>query len=716
MGGGLSAFAQQSADTTTPSQLKEVFIKSWMRRDITALPEEQNGFLYSGKKSESVSMAGTNANVAVKTARQVFAKIPGVFVYDMDGSGNQINISTRGLDAHRSWEMNNRQNGTIINSDMYGYPASHYSAPAESFERIDVVRGAGALQYGAQFGGAVNYITKSADSAKAFGLEAINTMGSFGLMSSYTAVGGTHKKFSYYAYYHRRHSDGYRTNGESDATAQFVQMTYRANEKLSVKAEFGRSKYQYHIPGPLTDSMFKADPRQSTRSRNYFSPDIYVPSVTVDWKISPQTKLAVTALGVFGKRSSVQLDAFATVPDTLNRLTGLYRNRQVDIDGFNSRTLEGRLLHQYTVFGVHSKLAVGFAYFNNDLHRRQLGKGTTGTDYNLTVEGAFGRDLHFKTGNVALFAENVFQLSNRWSVSPGLRAEAGRSKMSGTINYYNVNPLPATFNHRFVLGGVSTQYSLNKDNTLYGGISQAYRPVIFKDIIPASTYEQIDKNLKDATGYNAEAGVRGKLARHLQYDVSVFSLLYKDRLGALVLQDGSGQAYVFRTNVGDSRTNGAEVFLQYKFPLTSTLYAGLFTSTSYMRARYINGRVATGNENKTIKGNKVESAPDWITRNGLEVLYRGLSTTILYSYTSSSFSDPLNTVTPTANGAKGPVPGYGLLDVNATVRINNIFTVRTGLSNIFNKQYFTKRPLFYPGPGVWPGDGRNGYVTLGVKI
>ena len=150
---------QNPADTIKPKELKEVMIKSWMRRDIGRLPDEGNGYLNSGKKTELITLSGTNANISLKTGRQLFSKVPGVFVYDMDGSGNQLNIATRSLDPHRSWEFNLRQNSVIINSDMYGYPASHYSAPMESFEKIEVVRGTGALQYGAQFGGLINYLT-----------------------------------------------------------------------------------------------------------------------------------------------------------------------------------------------------------------------------------------------------------------------------------------------------------------------------------------------------------------------------------------------------------------------------------------------------------------------------------------------------------------------------------------------------------------------------
>lgn len=248
------------------------------------------------------------------------------------------------------------------------------------------------------------------------------------------------------------------------------------------------------------------------------------------------------------------------------------------------------------------------------------------------------------------------------------------------------------------------------------GISQAYRPVIFKDIVPASTYEKIDKNLKDAFGYNIEAGIRGKIVKHLQYDINYFRVLYKNRLGTLVLQDNAGQSYTYKTNIGNSVTNGTEIFLQYKFPVTNNLLAGLFTSTAYMNAKYTTGQVSDGTTNKSIAGNKVEAVPNWISRNGIDVLYKGFSCTILNNYTSSTFSDALNTVIPPASGAKGFTPAYSVWDFNASLRTNSFFTFRAGVNNIFNKQYFTKRPTFYPGPGIWPSDGRNFYISLGFKL
>src|SRR5690606_33789123 len=186
-----------------------------------------------------------------KTPRQIFSRVPGVFVYDMDGSGNQVNISTRGLDPHRGWEFNIRRNDAITNSDMYGYPASHYSMPMEAVERIQLIRGTGSLQYGAQFGGMLNYITKTADTTKKVTLESINSVGSYGLLSTYNAVGGRIGKIDYYVYANRRISDGYRDNSRTEADAEAALITWRPSALLNFKFELSHSRYLYQLPGAL---------------------------------------------------------------------------------------------------------------------------------------------------------------------------------------------------------------------------------------------------------------------------------------------------------------------------------------------------------------------------------------------------------------------------------------------------------------------------------
>ncbi|GAB4489184.1 MAG: TonB-dependent receptor [Saprospiraceae bacterium] len=704
--------SQNISDTIS---LREIFITG-QSENISRLPQVQETFLLGSKKNEVISLENTDANVAEKTPRQIFAKVPGVFVYDMDGTGNQTNISTRGLDPHRGWEFNIRTDGIITNSDIYGYPASHFSLPFEAVARIELVRGTGALQYGAQFGGMLNYKLKQPDTTKTIGYETVNSIGSFGLLSTYNAIGGKVGKVQYYAYYSKRVSDGYRDNSESDYDGQGVVLKYRPSANFSVRAELLRSNYTYHIPGPLTDAMFKADPRQSTRSRNYFNPEIYIPSLTAEWQISPQTRLQWTASAVLGERSSVRNDNPATVPDTINAATLTYNPRAVDIDRFNSRTSELRLLQAYDFCGQKSFLVAGVQYFNNDLHRRFTpNAGSTGTDYDVRIDPTKGwlRDLHFKTQNIAFFAENKFQLTPQFSIAPGVRYEIGESKMTGTLAYYDPEDLPTTIKHNFPLFGVSAEYALSAGHNLYAGWSQAYRPVIFKDIIPGNAFERTDDDLKNAYGYNAEIGWRGT-AGGFKWDVSAFRLQYNNRLGSVSVDD-NGTLYVLRTNIGNSMTQGLEIFGEYGFRLAGRFRVSVFTSTAYFDAKYEDAQFRVGNENRNIDGNRVESVPEWISRNGLNIKYRDLSVSFLYSYTGETFADPLNTVEPSATGAVGLVPSYGLLDLNASCRLRNLL-FRLSVNNLTDKQYFTKRPSFYPGPGVWPSDGRSVVLTVGLKI
>jgi len=686
------------------------------RNAVERLPPILGVEIFSGRKTEVIELTSLDANVALKNPREIFAKVPGVFVYDMDGAGNQINISTRGLDPHRGWEFNIRKDGFITNSDMYGYPASHFSLPLEAVVRVDLVRGTGALQYGAQFGGMLNYETKRAGPEEGLSFESINSAGSFGMLSTYNAVAGRFGGTDFYAYYSKRVSDGYRDNSRTEAEYYGLTVNHALTDTIALTAGLAWSEYRVQLAGPLTDAMFHENPKQSTRARNYYSPDIYVPTLGVTWTPSDKTTISWRLSAVLGDRNSVLFDRPATVVDAIDPVTLEYANRQVDIDTYRSYTTSLRGLQRYTLWGLEHAFAAGVELMDNDTHRRQQGVGTTGTDYDLSlVQPGWGRDLQLKSENVAFYAENNFALTERWFVTPGFRIESGTSDMTGIVVGYPPGELPNSIKHNFTLLGISTEYSLSERSALYGGFSQAYRPVLFKDIIPSSPQERVDKNLKDARGYTLEAGVRGDLG-NFSWDVSAFSLVYKNRMGTSAQFDGA-DFYNLRTNIGDSETHGVEVFLQYGFQLTGAVRATLFTSTSWMDATYSdNAMVRVGQTNVSVAGNKVQSVPSLISRNGLTLVWGTLSTTLLYSYTDESYADALNTVIPSANGAVGLVPAYGIFDLSAVYQINENFSLRGSINNLLDEQYFTKRPEFYPGPGVWPSDGRSFTVSVGFAF
>jgi Fe(3+) dicitrate transport protein len=378
--------------------------------------------------------------------------------------------------------------------------------------------------------------------------------------------------------------------------------------------------------------------------------------------------------------------------------------------------MELRVLLVYDLGKISVAISGGIQFMNNDQHRQQLGTGTTGSDFDVArIDGLWGRDLHFKTKNIALFIENGFWITPSLVVSPGMRMELGATDMTGTINYYDPGDVPQTIEHQFPLFGVNAEYSFNGGTSLYGGWSQAYRPVIFQDVIPATTFERSDDNLRDARGHNIELGYRGAF-NAIRWDVSAFTMRYDNRTGALLGDAGGGEFSVLRTNIGDAITSGVEVFAEYPIYQHDGSSLTLFTSTALFKSRYVNAVARSGNENIDISGNRIESVPDVISRNGISFRLDGVSVSALYSYTGETFADPLNTVEPSKSGSVGIVPAYGLLDINASWEVMSNLLLRVNVSNVTDKQYFTKRPEFYPGPGVWSSDGRSFNCSVALTL
>lgn len=690
----------------------------WSSDKVSSIPSVRGTFLYAGKKTEMILLANTPADITNKSGRQVFAKIPGVFVYDMDGAGNQLNIAVRGLDPHRGWEFSNRKDGFITNSDLYGYPASHFSMPLESIERIEIVRGTASLQYGSQFGGMINYISKKGDTTRPFSFENIASVGSYRLRSNYTSVSGRKGRFSYFAYYQQRGRLGYRDNEQTKGEAHSIQLKYEVNRKLSFQLEWSRSYYLYRLPGPLTDSMFLQNPRQASRSRNYYTPDIHIPAWSALWKPNTSTTVQLKVSAILGSRSSVLFDRPVNIRDTVNAQTGQFNNRQVDIDLYRSYTTELNLLQLYNTGKISHTLSAGIQYINNDLGRRQFGLGTTNSDYDLSIfPGSWGRDIHLRTNNLALFAENKTQLTKNFSLNVGFRLEQGATRMSGQIVNYPANRIPLQIDNRFPLFGTHFSWKpIHRNMEWYGGISQAFRPMYFRDLIPGSLFEQVDPAIKSARGYNAEIGFKGSW-KFLRWDISAYQLRYNNRFGIVVKTDALNNLILWRTNIGDSRTNGLELFLQGEFALSQETGLTLFTATAITDARYVSGQVRSGNQNISIINNFVESTPVLLSRNGVQVQRKGISFQFLYSYTGQSFADPLNIREPIkSTGAAGLVPAYALLDATCAIRFNKHIEAKLAFNNLLDKQYFTKRPTLYPGPGVWPSEGRNFSIALTTRL
>lgn len=685
-----------------------------------SLPEVQNVYLYSGKRTNVIVPDSTGANLSANLTRMAMARIPGLNIWEMDGAGTQVNIGSRGTDTHRSIEMNMRQNGYVTNSDLFGYPEDHYTPPMQGIREIQLVRGSAALQFGSQFGGMMNYVMKDADSTKVLGIESEQTKGSYNFSNSYNAVGGTSGKFSYYAYYDERHGDGWRPNAAFVYHAYYTSLTWHFTSVTKLSLQFSRMDYRQQIAGGQTDSQFYKNARFSDRARNYFNPEINIPALLFNSNLSSSTKLSVIAHYLGGQRNSVQFINTPNILDTINTTLDSYNPRQVDRDYYSGFTTEARVLHTYYLGSVSAAFTGGIRFSDETTHRVQKGVGTTGSDFDLSLTKPYGIDLHLHTNNYALFAENLFHITGQFSVTPGFRYEIIDSKLHGVINNASF-PVAYTGNRNFPLFGMGLQYQVNGTTQLYGNISQAYRPYLYASITPADQVGMIDPNLKDSKGYDADLGYRGTVSDWLQFDADLFYLYYGNRVGQLTLTNATTNTpYLFTTNIGNSGTPGLELYFDASIWRLLTNSHGafdlrVFDALSYDHARYSTGNITNNGKNTSLAGNHVEGVPDWINRAGVTVREGPVKLLVQYSYVGKNFSDALNTVyNPT--GVTGVVPAYHVWDVSVEWVFLRHFRLSGGLNNIADARYFTRRINMYPGPGILPADGRTGYISLALKF
>ena len=716
---GMDAEAQfKQEDTLHWKRLPDVTIVGRnSKSDYQQMPEIVGTNIYAGKKNALIVLDNVQGNVVNNTMRQVLAKVPGIHVWESDPSGIQIGIATRGLSPNRSWEFNVRQNGYDIAADPFGYPEAYFNPPLQSVQRIEIVRGQSALQYGPQFGGMVNYILRNGSEInKPFELETHQTVGSNNLRNSFTAIGGKNEKFNYYTFFDQRAGDGWRKNSQFYTKSGFGTITYHVNTKLDLSVEILQSHIRSQQPGGLTDLQIAKDPQQSLRDRNWIDITWTTPAIIANYRLNAHTIWNTKLYATIGDRNSVGYLQGINIKDSIHPTTLQYNPRLVNLDKYRNYGLESRLITDYALGKMKNTISAGLRLYTGTTHRLADGKGSTSSNYDISIEGLFPRDISFVSNNLAGFAENIFRVSEKFYIIPGIRyewLEGAASGRNGLIS--NATPIVLqniSRSRSFVLAGIGSEYHIGKNTELYANISQAYRPIQFANLQAPPTTDIVDPDLKDAKGFNTDLGYRGKIKSFLQFDLSVFYLNYSNRIGTIT---PNGKNYRLITNVGSSNSKGLESYIEFNpvraFTKSTTTDCIVFASYSYTNATY-----SANHADANTKGKKVENAPANILRAGITFSIKSLQVTAQISKVDETFSDANNTRVASTNGNTGLIPAYNVTDLSATYKISKHWNIKSGINNLMNTIYFTRRAGGFPGPGALPADGRNFFITVAAKL
>ena len=701
----------------------EIIVRNEKVFSLERLSAVEGTSIFEGKKSEVILVDQSMANLASNNSRQIFSQVAGLNIYQNDDAGLQLNIGGRGLDPNRTSNFNTRQNGYDISADVLGYPESYYTPPAEAIKNIQIVRGAASLQYGTQFGGLVNFVIKEPKINQKQEVVIRNSLGSNNLFTNFTSFKGSSGKFRYYSYFNFKQGDGFRKNSFFNSKNFFLKTIYDFSKKSKLSFDLTYFTYLTQQAGGLNDMMFALDPFQSNRKRNWFSVDWLLYNLTFNHNFRPNKSFSINLFGLNAKRYALGF--------RVNRVDQIDSNGPRDLiyGDFKNMGLETKFLNNYKLFQKESIFVLGSKlYFANN--ESQQGPGSDMSDpefhfYNDEFPNYNNQSSYkYPNQNISLFGENIIKISNKMSITPGFRLEYINTKAKGNFERIvqdaalNVIQHDTIYENRknerlFLLTGLGLTYDINKEIEAYSNFSQNYRSVTFADISTVNPAYAIDPEISDENGYTFDFGLRGNFENNVNFDASFFHLAYNNRIGFVqkLFDDGNVKAY--RTNTGDAKIYGLESLIDLNLKkivgMNSKYIFNSFFNFSLIQSEY------TSSNEPGVEGNEVEFVPKYNFKYGLKFGYKNFTSYLQYSYLSRQFSDSSNSVESNLSGVIGEIPAYNILDISLNYKLGR-FKFESGVNNLLNNYYFTRRATGYPGPGIIPSPPRNYYFTLQYKF
>lgn len=714
--------------------LAEHAVRSSREQGVKHLRPVEGTSIFSGMKSEVIRPHELAVDVGVNSGRQLYSSIPGLNIWENDAAGIQLAIGARGLSPNRTSHFNVRQDMHDISADALGYPESYYTPNLMAVDRIEVVRGAAALQFGTQFGGLLNFRMKRAPREDGYEVQLYQGLSSYGANDSLTSLVAASNSFASVGFRSRQHGlfisanykqgDGWRPNSGYELINTYLSYEYALSADHDLEIGLTHMAYLAQQAGGLTDQQFDDNPRASFRDRNWFEVNWNMATIMWSYRPSSAWELSSRTFGLLAERNAVGYLGQTQRPDPSG-------NRDILTGDFKNIGNETRVLHRILGEERITTISGGIRLYRGT-NRSAQGAGSAEDDAdfsmlsNVPVEST---DYFFPNTNVALFSQVIIPIGEHFRISPGARYEHIKTESDGRFRSLIFNGAggvieDTTLNDSrsrtrdFALFGVSLSYQLGSYE-LYANAVENYRAVNFSDIQIRNTSLRIDPEITDERGANFDVGVRSNRNGNLQLDASVFMLNYYRRIGEYFTRDELNRAVRYRTNVADARSFGMELYAQYEigsllFPDTSDHSVVLFLNTAVMNGTY------ERSENSTFRGNALELVPDHTIRAGLRLRGPAFGGSVQYSAIGEQFSDASNVgVNPdfpaTLNGVDGIIPAYHVMDASMNWG-NGSWLLQFSVNNMTDERYFTRRATGYPGPGIIPSDGRSYTFSIQYTI
>jgi iron complex outermembrane receptor protein len=566
---------------------------------------------------------------------RLLGRQPGVFVRDNSGSPDmQVDL--------RGFGVTGDQNTLILldgrRLSEHELTTARWSAiPIESIDRIEMVRGSGAVLYGGgATGGVINVITKEPDRGiKAF--DAYAGGGSYNTQDY--RVGGQIAGEAVGLGLNGGHyvSDNYRENNRVDQD-NFVADLRNFDLDHNLNLTLGYDKQDLRLPGTRTEAELNTD-RRGTRTPTDFS-NRRGGFANLSGKFGLGDAELVTDLGYREKNNDFHA-AFSGL--------SLDGNTKVDIWSFSPR-----LKTPYSAFGVNNSLVVGVDW----------------EDWDYTSTRTNPASVTAQQRNSAVYLQNVSTLIPGTTLSLGGRLQ--RMEFEANDSTFAAGSPSGEQNRNLSAYEIGARHQFNGAAAIYGKYGYSFRVATLDEIYspglgaffipPSVTF------IEPQTSHDAEVGLEAQFGPG-RYRIAVF----RSELNNEIHFDPNAFTNV---NLPPTKRSGLELEGKWTLAMRAVLFANYTYSSAIIRSGSLGGMDVSGNRIPLVPRNMANAGIDWSiterTRLNAAANYVGSQ---LYD------GDELNTFGK-------DMPAYWTADLGVFHTIDD-WTYGASVRNLFDEKYYT---------------------------
>jgi iron complex outermembrane receptor protein len=596
---------------------------------------------------------------ATSNLPEILAQYGLLQIRDNSGSPNQ-QVDLRGFGATGDQNTLVLVDGLKL-SENEQVPAQLTSIPLDSIERIEIVRGSGAVLYGGgASGGTINIITRGPQAAVQRGY-VIGRAGGYGTRegrAGYSSRGET-LGLSLDASY--EDTDGYRANNNYRQANLSGMLEARAASGRAY-LRFNGNKQDLGLPGQLTEAQIAADPRQASTPNNDSARTGSTLVLGGSWNAGRHELAADLSRRVKDATSNFGATLFfpASAIDTHVALTALQPRAKLAFDGF----------------GRSHDLVIGF-----DLED---------WDYESRTSGPFPSLRTGEQTNRALYAQANLWLAERTRVVLGARTQRSEDQLAE-----HVAPVDdRSVKHTLEAYEVALRQGFGGGWSAYGKYGSSFRLANF-DENTCSIFICAVTLLEPQTAVGGEVGIEyegnGWRARAAYYSQDLENEIYFSPLAFANI------------NLDPTRRRGFELEAAWRVSPTVDLRA----SYAQLQATFRSG-VYGGVD---VSGKDVPLVPEQIATAG--VAWRFLPRTRFIA--NARYVGPQRYDGDQENVFRKQ-PDYTLVDLKLEHTIGKL-TLAAEVKNLFDEGYYSYGLWFAPTTVfAYPAPGRAGYLSAAYQF